>query len=139
MKNGKKIILHSVLPIFLCLLCAIVTWAFVMGTVDPLVTEDVKEVKSISYTNTTAAAAFDFEINFDAIRISGSRSDVVTCLTEGVALKVDVSVIVALIGVPKNGTYVLPENTVTLILPDDLGKVTYEYVNLSVTLTKQER
>ena len=139
MKNGKNFILHGVLPMFLCLLCAIVTWAFVMGTVNPPVTEDIKEVKGITYTNTTTAAAFDFEVNFDAIRISGNRSDVVKCLTEGVFLKVDVSVVVAMIGVPKNGTYVLPESAVTLTLPDDLGKVTCEYVNLSVTLTKQER
>ena len=138
MKPGKNFILHGVLPAFLCLLCAIVTWAFVMGTVNPPVTEDVKEVKGITYTDTTAAAAFNFEVKFDAIRISGSRSDVVECITKGIALKVDVSAIVAMLGVPKEGTYVMPKNAVSCEVPDNLGNVDVEYVNMTVTLIKQD-
>ena len=139
MKNGKNFILHGVLPVIACFLCAVVTWVFVMDAVDPTVTEDLKEVKSITLENRNVAAGFEYGVQFDAIRISGKRSDVAECITEGISLKVNVSVLVSMIGgVPKNGTYTMPEEAVSSVLPDNLSNVSVEYVNMTVTLTKQE-
>lgn len=138
MKSGKQILIEVILPILFCAVLSFFTWWAVISLTDPSSTKTVT-TEEIVPINASHVSDYIISANEAEVVLTGPRSSVVVCLSEGVVITVDLSTAFP-DGIKKPGSYNISSEHLKVILPASLGtgETQVKTVCRSVTLTFTE-
>lgn len=138
MKSGKQILIEVIFPILFCAILSFFTWWAVISLTDPSCTETVFTDRVIP-VNAEHVSEYIISAEEGEILITGPRSLVAICLSEGVSISVDLSSAFP-DGIKKPGNYSIASEHLKVILPASLGtgELQVKTVCRSVSLTFTE-
>ena len=136
MKSGKQILIEIVVPILICAVLSFFTWWAVISLTDPSCTRTV-EAEEVLPVNADHVSAFIISAGEAEILITGPRSAVAVCLSEGVSVTVDLSAAFP-DGIGRPGTYPVSAEHLKVVLPDSLTSADVKAIPSSVSLTFTE-
>jgi hypothetical protein len=138
MKSGKQILIEVILPFLFCAILSFFTWWAVISLTDPSCNETVT-AEEILPINAEHVSEYIISAGEGDVLITGPRSLVAICLSEGVSITVDLSSAFP-DGIKKPGSYNIAPEHLKVILPASLGtgELQVKTVCRSVTLTFTE-
>ena len=138
MKSGKQILVEVIFPILFCAVLSFFTWWAVISLTDPSSTKTVT-TEEIVPINASHVSDYIISANEAEVVLTGPRSSVAVCLTEGVVITVDLTTAFP-DGIKKPGSYNVSSEHLKVILPASLGtgETQVKTVCRSVTLTFTE-
>ena len=138
MKSGKQILVEVIFPILFCAVLSFFTWWAVISLTDPSSTKTVT-TEEIVPINASHVSDYIISANEAEVVLTGPRSSITVCLSEGVVITVDLSTAFP-DGIKNPGSYSVSSEHLKVILPASLGtgETQVKTVCRSVTLTFTE-
>ena len=137
-KSGKQVIIEIIMPILLCAVLSFFTWWAVISMTDPSCTK-VIVTDEVTPHNAEHVSEYIISASESEVILTGPRSLVAICISEGVSISVDLSSAFP-DGIKKAGDYPISAEHFKVVLPASLGTSESEVkvVCRSVTLTFTE-